>query len=100
MKKVLESLAREIGQYDKGERGTIRDSRLLFGDDIVSQFFVQATEGDEALANVHPDIEAAISALMRFTNAALDEWFVRARGRGAEFHDLGDGPLLWPPGAK
>ena len=52
-----------------------RYPRLLFADDVVSRFFIQASGGEEALATVHPDIEAGITAFMRFTNAALDEWF-------------------------
>lgn len=96
MKKVLEGLAGETGQIDKGERGTIRESRLLFADDIMSRFFVEATGGEDVLEQVHRDIEAAITAFMRFTNAALDEWLFLAQKRGAKFFDFGEGPLGWP----
>lgn len=97
MKKVLESLSGETGQIDRGGSDTVRGSRLLFADDVVSRFFVQASGGEDALATVHPDIEAGITAFMRFTNAALDEWFFRAQERrGAKFFDFGEGPLPWP----
>jgi hypothetical protein len=84
------------GQIDKSATRKIRDSRLLFADDVVSRFFVEATGGDDALEAVHTDIVASITGFMRFTNAALDEWFVRARDRGAKFFDFGEGPLPWP----
>ena len=97
MKKVLASLADEAGQIDKGGQNRLRDSRLLFGDDIMSRFFVEASGGEDALGQVHPNIEAAISAFMRFTNAALDEWFYRAQqDRGAKLFDFGEGSLPWP----
>lgn len=97
MKKVLDSLAGEAGQIDRAEQDTIRDSRLLFGDDIMSRFFVEASGGEAALGQVHPNIEAAITAFMRFTNAALDEWFHRAQqDRGSKFFDFGEGALPWP----
>jgi hypothetical protein len=97
MKKLLEGLAGEAEQIEKGEHGTIRDARLLFADDIMSRFFIEASGGDEALEEVHGDIEAAISAFMRFTNAALDEWFFRSQQeRGAKFFDFGERRLGWP----
>jgi hypothetical protein len=67
----------EAGQIDRGGTDTIGDSRLLFADDIVSRFFIQASGGEEALATVHPGVEAGITAFMRFTNAALDKWFFK-----------------------
>jgi hypothetical protein len=97
MKKVLASLADEAGQIDKGEQNRLRDSRLLFADDIMSRFFVEASGGEDALGQVHPNIEAAITAFMRFTQAALDEWFYRAQqDRGAKLFDFGEGSLPWP----
>lgn len=96
MRKVLQGLAAETGQFDSGKTGQIRDARMLFADDVASSFFVQATGGEEALAAVHPDIEAGIASFMKFTNAALDEWFFRAQQRGAEFFDFGESPLPWP----
>ncbi|MEP6978668.1 MAG: hypothetical protein ABI948_11510 [Thermoleophilia bacterium] len=63
----------------------------------MSRFFVEASGGEAALDQVHPNIEAAITAFMRFTNAALDEWFHRAQqDRGAKFFDFGDGALPRP----
>lgn len=92
MKNVLEELAGEVGEIDKVEGGTVRGSRLLFADDIASKFFVEATGGEDALEEVHRDIEAAITAFMRFTNAALEEWFFRGQqDRGAKFFDIGRG---------
>jgi hypothetical protein len=99
MRRVLTGLADEMGQIDKGGEGTIRDARLLFADDIVSRFFIDASGGEGALEEVHPDIEAGITAFMRFTNVAIEEWFVRASERGAKFFDVGDGPLAWPDGS-
>lgn len=86
MKRVLEQLSGETGHIQKVEEGTVRGSRMLFADDIVSKFFVDATGGEDALEEVHRDIEAAITAFMRFTMPALDEWFVRAQdSKGAKF---------------
>jgi hypothetical protein len=96
MKKVLEGLASGTGQFDGGGTNTIRDARMLFADDVASAFFIQASGGEGTLATVHQDIEAGIAAFMKFTNAALDEWFFRAQERGAKFFDFGDGPLPWP----
>jgi hypothetical protein len=96
VRKVLESLAPEIGQFDSGGTGKIRDARMLFADDVTSEFFVQASGGHEALAAVHSDIEAGIGSFMKFTNAALDAWFFQAQERGAKFFNFEEGPFPWP----
>jgi hypothetical protein len=91
MRKVLEDLAGKEGTIDKGATGTIGGSRLLYADDITSNFFVAASGGEDELAQVHPDISEATTSFMSFTNAALNEWFVQAEKRGAKFFDFGGG---------
>jgi hypothetical protein len=89
MMAALEELASEMGQFEKGEGGTIRESRLLFADDIASHLFVRASGGEENLANVHPAIQEGMTAFMRFTNLALEGWFLRAlKERGAKLFDV------------
>jgi hypothetical protein len=95
MKAVLDCLAGEVGRIDKGESGKVRDSRLLYADDISSRVFISASGGEEALEAVHRDIEAGITAFMRFTNAALDEWFALRAEAGAKFFALPAGRSGW-----
>jgi hypothetical protein len=85
MRRALEELAGESGQIYRSDEGTIRGSRMLFADDIVGRFFIDATGGMKAIEGVHEDIVDAMMAFGRFVNAALDQWFVDRRDLGAEF---------------
>lgn len=85
-----------MGQIDKTPARTVRGSRNLFADDITSGFFVTASGGEDALVAVHSDIPAAITALMRFGNVAIEQWLLDAQERGAKFFNVGEGPLQWP----
>jgi hypothetical protein len=89
MRRALRQLAAEKCEIDKSEAGTIRGSRLLFADDIVGRFFLDATGGADALEQVHKEIVAAMMAFGHFVNAALDHWLVKAREeRGATFSGI------------
>jgi hypothetical protein len=89
MKAVLEELLPGVGLVDKGETGRVRDSRLLFADDIASAFFVKASGGMDRLEEVHTTIQSGIESFMQFTNVALDEWFARAEAeRGAKWFSI------------
>jgi hypothetical protein len=85
MRRALASLAEEHGWLYKAPTGTIRDSRLLFADDIEGVLFQRSTPTDADLYSAHEEIKAAMSSFMRFVNAALDEWWASAIGRGVAF---------------
>lgn len=82
---VLQELAPETGQVE-GLQQEVGGSRLLFADDVVSRVFVNAIGGEDQLEDFHRAIRDGITSFMRFTNMALDEWFLRAQNeRGATF---------------
>lgn len=95
MRMALEDLANEYGWMFKAASQTIRDSRLLFADDIQSKLFTRATPSDAALYAAHGEIEEAIQSFMRFTNKALDEWWARAMARGVTFHKRSGAPISY-----
>lgn len=82
MRRALLHLANEHGWTYKAPSRTIRDSRLLWADDIESVLFEGATANHEDLFAAHEEIKASITSFMRFVNAALDEWWQRALKRG------------------
>ncbi len=44
---TLDSLAGEIGRVDMGTTGKIKDSRLLFADDVMARMFVGSSGGEK-----------------------------------------------------
>jgi hypothetical protein len=91
---ALEALRGERGIF---KRGTVRDARLLYADDVAGSLFIRATSWKD-FGEVHRDISAGIDAFMRFANPAVVDYFERAGEAGAAFEEVqpteGDG---WAP---
>jgi hypothetical protein len=92
MQQVLTGLTNERGSIFKAASGTIGDSRMLFADAIVTRLAGPGAQGHQDLLDAHADIAHAIQSFMRFANAALDEWWVRADTRGALQNEPGRPP--------
>jgi hypothetical protein len=84
MKAALEAFA-ATGEPGRVKRGQVRQARMLFADDLMSFLFVRSTPTWPDAEALHHDIERGIDAFMRFTNPAIEEFFLRAQGRGALF---------------
>lgn len=95
MRRALDELRDEYGWMFKAASKTIRDSRLLFADDIQSKLFTRATPSDSDLYAAHVEIKEAIQSFIRFTNKALDEWWARAMARGVQFQIQPGAPISY-----
>jgi hypothetical protein len=91
---ALRELGSERGVF---KRGTIRDARLLYADDVAATLFLRSTPSWKNVGEIHRDISAGINAFMRFANPAVTAYFERAGAAGVTFADVrptGDG---WAP---
>jgi hypothetical protein len=86
---ALKALRAERGVL---RRGTVRDARLLYADDIAATLFVRSTPSWGDLNAVHGDIEAGITSFMRFTNVAVTTYFERAAQDGTKFVEVEPNP--------
>ena len=85
--------------------GRLRDARALFADDVVAKILLNEVGNLEALPDFLARVAIGTTALIRFTNLALDEHLVRARGRGVAIDqvepvDPGDLNAGWRPAAR
>jgi hypothetical protein len=86
--KILERLAGETGSLGQGKDRTIKESRLLFADDVSASIFMRICGGEEEAEKLAAEIAQGVAAFMAFADAALDAWFVLAAEKGAKFFDL------------
>jgi hypothetical protein len=84
VQRVLTELEDERGFIFKAASGTVGESRMLFADDIAGRLFVRGADDNDLYA-AHEEVKQAIESFMRFTNAALDEWWARVQAKGAVF---------------
>jgi hypothetical protein len=85
MQTVLGGLADETTSLFKGKNETIRDSRVLFADDVVSRLFTRGATDESELLEHHVETKEAITSFMRFANGAINEWLGRAMDAGVTF---------------
>ena len=59
-------------------RGKLREARFAFADDLSAQMVEATVGGTDAFAALAQSLASAVTGLMRFINAALDERMARA----------------------
>jgi hypothetical protein len=77
---VLRASAREQAAI---RAGRLRESRLLFADELTAKLLVRKTGGIPNYRSLQGDVRAGIQEFMRFMNEAVEEHLLRAREAGA-----------------
>lgn len=77
---VLRASASENGAI---RAGPLRNSRLLFADELAARLLVRKTGSIANYTSLQDEVRQGIQEFMRFMNEAVEEQLMRARQRGA-----------------